>query len=370
MKPAIYCIKNLSNNKVYIGSATRGRERWRGHRSLLRRNKHFSCHLQYAWNKYGEENFEFSIIESISYENLTIEELQNLLILREKFWIKKKKATNPKYGYNSRLDCSTNLGIKWSEESKKRFSESKKGKVVEYLRQAVIDSWKKPEFRAQHKAMMQKKREQWSEEKINAIKEKRSKSLAAYRDSLYQKFGKRVDPNTSAQVRNTFIKNGHSIQIYTYLPNGKFFKKFDTAADALRMLGKKTKNSSSIITKLDKSFFGGLLFSKTKYETYPVERLQTIKNTLKESIVTDNYTGEQQLCYSFKEVHETIAIPRNRLYEKNFTNKKYIYRHYTIELIAPIIGDDNSKVGEFIENLYKDNNEPSLDLNGQERCND
>lgn len=48
MKPAIYCIKNLSNNKVYIGSATRGRERWRGHRCLLRRNKHFSCHLQYA----------------------------------------------------------------------------------------------------------------------------------------------------------------------------------------------------------------------------------------------------------------------------------------------------------------------------------
>ena len=61
----IYKIVNLVNGKFYIGStSTLGfQRRWRCHRNQLRINKHRNQHLQYAWNKYGEDNFKFEIIE-------------------------------------------------------------------------------------------------------------------------------------------------------------------------------------------------------------------------------------------------------------------------------------------------------------------
>ena len=66
----IYKITNITNGKYYIGSSKclqgLGKGRWQRHRSLLNNNKHFNQHLQNSWNKYGESNFQFSIIEETS----------------------------------------------------------------------------------------------------------------------------------------------------------------------------------------------------------------------------------------------------------------------------------------------------------------
>ena len=62
----IYKIVNRVNGKYYVGSSANiggKRGRWSEHRRLLTRNKHHNEHLQNAWNKYGEQNFEFLIIE-------------------------------------------------------------------------------------------------------------------------------------------------------------------------------------------------------------------------------------------------------------------------------------------------------------------
>jgi len=60
----VYAIKNIINDKVYIGSTTMSfLKRLQHHVSQLRNNKHKNQYLQNAWNKYGEENFEFSILE-------------------------------------------------------------------------------------------------------------------------------------------------------------------------------------------------------------------------------------------------------------------------------------------------------------------
>jgi len=119
-KPCIYMIKNIVNNKLYIGSAIGHYRRKGQHFYMLRRNIHFNKHLQDSWNKYGENNFVFNIIEFI--DNI------NNLQQREEYWINYYNTTDPFIGYNTRTDCKTNLNLSWSIESRLKFSEQKKGK--------------------------------------------------------------------------------------------------------------------------------------------------------------------------------------------------------------------------------------------------
>ena len=59
-KSGIYQIVNLLEpEKFYIGSAQKFGKRRNQHWSRLQLNKHENEHLQRAWSKYGEENFEF-----------------------------------------------------------------------------------------------------------------------------------------------------------------------------------------------------------------------------------------------------------------------------------------------------------------------
>ena len=85
MKIGIYRIRNLINNKVYIGSTKNMKVRWAKHKALLRHNKHQNTHLQSAWNKYGEDAFVFEVIEECKTEDL---------ISREQFFI---DSLNPDY---------------------------------------------------------------------------------------------------------------------------------------------------------------------------------------------------------------------------------------------------------------------------------
>lgn len=59
----IYRIRNIVNSKVYIGSTNNIMKRFNTHICNLRNKTHHNKHLQNAWNKYGESNFEFEIIE-------------------------------------------------------------------------------------------------------------------------------------------------------------------------------------------------------------------------------------------------------------------------------------------------------------------
>jgi group I intron endonuclease len=91
------------NNKVYIGQAVDLAQRKRQHFSLLGLNKHDSGHLQNAYNKYGKDNFVFSVIlycepfELTRYEQALVDITSNI--------------------YNIRKLCvDSNRGIKYSEE--------------------------------------------------------------------------------------------------------------------------------------------------------------------------------------------------------------------------------------------------------------
>ena len=75
----IYKIENKVNGKCYIGQSINIKRRWEIHRSELKNNTHYNQYLQKAWNKYGENNFNFSIIEECDH---------NKLDEREMFWVK------------------------------------------------------------------------------------------------------------------------------------------------------------------------------------------------------------------------------------------------------------------------------------------
>lgn len=95
----IYRLKNLINNKVYIGLTTRNFEcRYgkSGIKSVYSKKKKDNSHICNSIEKYGFDCWDIEIL----HDNiLDIEELKKL----EKYYISKYKSNNPKYGYNKTL---------------------------------------------------------------------------------------------------------------------------------------------------------------------------------------------------------------------------------------------------------------------------
>ena len=112
----IYKIQNKVSSKVYIGQSIDIESRWYSHIKELRENKHRNEHLQNSWNKYGEENFIFEIVEECKEENLT---------KREQYWIDYYGGKESETTYNQR-DAGNNGSL--SNETRKKLSEINKGK--------------------------------------------------------------------------------------------------------------------------------------------------------------------------------------------------------------------------------------------------
>jgi group I intron endonuclease len=71
MKSGIYQIVNLKSTKRYVGSSNNIRVRWQQHRNDLSKKKHSNRHLQYAWDKYGEDSFSFEVMDRCPVEKLS-----------------------------------------------------------------------------------------------------------------------------------------------------------------------------------------------------------------------------------------------------------------------------------------------------------
>lgn len=109
----IYCIENLVNHKKYIGQSVDIEARWRYHKSELRRDIHGNDYLQKAWNKYGENNFQFYILEYCAID---------VMDDREIYYIALYNATNRDYGYN--LESGGNINKTLSDFTKCKISEN------------------------------------------------------------------------------------------------------------------------------------------------------------------------------------------------------------------------------------------------------
>jgi len=87
----IYQIRCIPTDKLYIGSSVHLQRRWEKHRRALQRGNHHNVYLQSAWNKYGEQNFEFLVLELV--------DRSDLLHVEQK-WIDKTGCTDRNIGFN------------------------------------------------------------------------------------------------------------------------------------------------------------------------------------------------------------------------------------------------------------------------------
>lgn len=119
----IYKIQSLVKpERCYVGSAADMNKRWRQHLYSLRKNKHHSPKLQRHYNKYGEFDLVFIIIEPC---------LPQFLTIREDSYLK------PLPYFNTCLKAGSKLGTKQSS------SERKKRSII------VKRLWENPEYRNQ-----------------------------------------------------------------------------------------------------------------------------------------------------------------------------------------------------------------------------
>ena len=108
MTAGVYQIRNLINNKIYIGSTVNLNRRKCNHYSDLRRNCHSNCNLQVDYTLYGKENFVFEELLTCDPTMCTWYEDQFI------------KQWNPEYNVYPAIGG----GFKRSAESKKKQSDS------------------------------------------------------------------------------------------------------------------------------------------------------------------------------------------------------------------------------------------------------
>jgi group I intron endonuclease len=114
-----YCVYehiNKINNKKYIGITCKTpKSRWNNGNGYKKTTHFGKAILKYGWN-----NFEHKIL----FTNLTNEEAEE----KERELIKKYKSNINECGYNNSIGGEhTNIGSKFSEETKQKMSIAKKG---------------------------------------------------------------------------------------------------------------------------------------------------------------------------------------------------------------------------------------------------
>ncbi len=143
MTSAIYAIRNKTNGRSYVGSAVNLCRRWKYHKNRLRCQKHHSAHLQSAWNLYGEEAFEWVMLENLTARCAGKSKSEIVLILYEREEVWEKKLQSESGCYNVRAIAASNLGVKYSDEAKRKMGAWQVGKKHSEETRAKISAARK-----------------------------------------------------------------------------------------------------------------------------------------------------------------------------------------------------------------------------------
>ena len=144
----IYKIINKVNGKYYVGmSSNIVKSRWKKHKRFLKDNIHWNKKLQNAWNKYGEENFEWKIIEIIEKEKLNVIEQKYLDVA------KNEQHTCYNLSFHSKeVFLDKNARAKISEYNKKHrvYSSEFKNNISSAAKERLSDPKNNPMYGKTH----------------------------------------------------------------------------------------------------------------------------------------------------------------------------------------------------------------------------
>lgn len=265
----IYRIRNLINNKIYIGSTHNKLAKRRGeHVSPLNKNKHKNQYLQSAWNKYGEENFEFSMIEEMIFPvHYDASLIREHLHCREAYYI---ELLNPEYNL-AKVIRGGIIGRIMSEEERIKLGNRKRGvKISEETRNKIKIARAKQIITEEHKekirrAMTGKKfpgRTLSDERKLKA--KKNTKYFADNKLGLHSPIAKEKRTKTIKRVFNTpemkiilsRAARSRNKRAFLCFKGEEFIGEFFSQADVADLLGLKSNNICAVLRKEQKTTGG------------------------------------------------------------------------------------------------------------------
>ena len=100
VKPAgVFQIKNTANGKVLLGSTLNLEGALNREKFTLKMGSHKNRQLQSDWKEFGAENFEFEVLEEVSFKQEEVFNISDELTLLEQIWL---EELNPigEGGYN------------------------------------------------------------------------------------------------------------------------------------------------------------------------------------------------------------------------------------------------------------------------------
>jgi group I intron endonuclease len=192
MKSGIYLIKNIVNNKVYVGSAVNVDKRWKEHKRFLKLGKHHSFHLQSAWDKYGKQSFTFDILEEVANPVH--------LLAYEQVYLDYYKSFERDKGYNICKVAGSTYGLKHSEEAKQKMSEARKN-ISDETRKKMSEAKKNISEETRSKMSESQKGRKYSEETRRKMSEARKNISKVTRSKMSEaKKGRIVSEETRKKL--------------------------------------------------------------------------------------------------------------------------------------------------------------------------
>lgn len=227
----IYKFENKLDGKIYIGQSRCINDRYKSH--VFAKNPQYP--LDRAINKYGIENFDYVILETLTSYNL--DEVNNWMDEREDYYISYFNSLHPA-GYNllssrhhpefseitrQRISYACTgekngfYGRKHSEESKRQMSISAKARGYN-----KPNDWKPSEEQvAQWKVKMKKYWDNLSDEEYRAIIEKQQKSYKEWRNNMSEDEWNEWKEKRSKKSKETIEKRKAEGRIYKGSTSGK-----------------------------------------------------------------------------------------------------------------------------------------------------
>lgn len=285
MKSGIYCIRNIINNKMYIGYSKDMLKRKSSHFTELKYNYHDNDKLQKAYNKYGKENFEFNIIAYYPDEEFTLPTMEH-------YWCALFNVHDDRFGYNIAPTDPYNKP-KRSNETRKKLSKSLKGK----------------------------KRTPEQIEKIKQLK--------------------KLNPNkfsNSAKIKHKLRqRNLVGVRLYAINLDGIIYKEFNSIPEASEDLNISTLSIQSNINKniSHTNLYKTNNFIFIRKELYDANQNYSYKERKYDSKkvkITNLETGEEYIFDTLLSVYEKLDIYHGTIRE-GIQKRNGIYKNYKMEYL-------------------------------------